>query len=92
MMAPTRHKSHQRGAPGSKTPALIPMYHNPEPCARPTKIWSAVAERSDDTAFATTGANRKRRGAALPAAVQKVEIAAPAALGLFVANTSAALP
>jgi hypothetical protein len=33
-------------------------------------VWSAVAERSGDTAFGETGCLRKRRGAPLPAAVQ----------------------
>jgi hypothetical protein len=35
-----------------------------------TKIWTAVAERSGDTAFRTVGCAQKRRGASLPAAVQ----------------------
>jgi hypothetical protein len=38
--------------------------------ARTTKIWIAVAERSGDTAFRTTGCFQKRRGASLPTAVQ----------------------
>ena len=37
--------------------------------ARMTKIWTAVAERSGDTAFRTVGCAQKRRGASLPAAV-----------------------
>ena len=39
-----------------------------------TRIWSAVAERSGDTAFRTSASLRKRRGAALPAAVQKLRL------------------
>jgi hypothetical protein len=39
--------------------------------ARTTKIWTAVAERSGDTAFCADAGFRKRRGAALPAAVQE---------------------
>jgi hypothetical protein len=35
-------------------------------------IWSAVAERSGDTAFRTSASLQKRRGATLPAAVQKL--------------------
>jgi hypothetical protein len=35
-----------------------------------TKIWSAVAERSGDTAFRAWSCFRKRRGASLPAALQ----------------------
>jgi len=35
-----------------------------------TKFWTAVAERSGDTAFRATGCVQKRRGASLPAAVQ----------------------
>jgi hypothetical protein len=38
--------------------------------ARTTKIWTAVAERSGDTAFRTVGCAQKRRGASLPAAIQ----------------------
>jgi hypothetical protein len=34
-------------------------------------FWTAVAERSGDTAFARAGASPKRRGASLPAAVQE---------------------
>jgi hypothetical protein len=34
------------------------------------RIWTAVAKRSDDTAFRTTRSFQKRRGASLPAAVQ----------------------
>jgi hypothetical protein len=34
-------------------------------------FWSAVAERSGDAAFEETRAFPKRRGASLPAAVQK---------------------
>jgi hypothetical protein len=54
--------------------------------ARTTKIWTAVAacrgeaqrrlERSGDTAFRTAGCFQKRRGASLPAAVQKIVVAA----------------
>jgi hypothetical protein len=44
--------------------------------ARTTKIWSAVAERSGDTAFRAAGCFQKRRGASLPAAVQKIVVAA----------------
>jgi len=40
--------------------------------ARMTKIWTAVAERSGDTAFRTAGCFQKRRGASLPAAVQNL--------------------
>jgi hypothetical protein len=35
-----------------------------------TKLWSAVAERSDDTAFRDRAWLPKRRGASLPAALQ----------------------
>ena len=38
--------------------------------ARMTKIWSAVAERSGDTAFRERASFPKRRGASLPAALQ----------------------
>src|SRR5450759_3150752 len=38
--------------------------------ARTTKIWSAVAERSGDTAFRERASFPKRRGASLPAALQ----------------------
>jgi hypothetical protein len=38
-------------------------------------VWSAVAERSGDTAFGETGCLRKRRGAPLPAAVQNSLVA-----------------
>jgi hypothetical protein len=54
--------------------------------ARTTKIWTAVAacrgeaqrrlERSGDTAFRMTKGFQKRRGASLPAAVQKIVVAA----------------
>jgi hypothetical protein len=37
-----------------------------------TKIWTAVAERSGDTAFRAAGCFQKRRGASLPAAVQNL--------------------
>jgi hypothetical protein len=37
-------------------------------------VWSAVAERSGDTAFGETGCLRKRRGAPLPAAVQDARL------------------
>jgi hypothetical protein len=40
--------------------------------ARTTKIWTAVAERSGDTAFRAAGCFQKRRGASLPAAVQNL--------------------
>ena len=39
-------------------------------CAPPTTIWSAVAERSGDTAFRDRAWFLKRRGASLPAALQ----------------------
>ena len=39
---------------------------------RTTKIWTAVAERSGDTAFRSAGCVQKRRGALLPAAVQNL--------------------
>jgi len=42
-----------------------------------------VAERSGDTAFRMVGCAQKRRGASLPAAVQKSVVAAQAALGSF---------
>jgi len=48
------------GCPGSllvPTPAAIMHFH-----ARTTEIWTAVAERSGDTAFHTTGCVQKRRG------------------------------
>ena len=35
-------------------------------------FWTAVAERSGDTAFCADSGCRKRRGAALPAALQKL--------------------
>jgi hypothetical protein len=38
--------------------------------ARTAKIWSAVAERSDDTALREWASFPKRRGASLPAALQ----------------------
>jgi hypothetical protein len=38
--------------------------------ARTAEIWTAVAERSGDTAFRAWPCFRKRRGASLPAAVQ----------------------
>jgi hypothetical protein len=40
--------------------------------ARTPKIWTAVAERSGDTAFRMTKGFQKRRGASLPAAVQNL--------------------
>jgi hypothetical protein len=40
--------------------------------ARTPKIWTAVAERSGDTAFRMTKGYQKRRGASLPAAVQNL--------------------
>jgi hypothetical protein len=43
-----------------------------QPRAFPPKIWTAVAERSGDTAFGRRPGVRKRRGASLPAAVQKL--------------------
>jgi hypothetical protein len=41
--------------------------------ARTTKIWTAVVERSGDTAFCAAGFP-KRRGASLPAAVQNLRL------------------
>jgi hypothetical protein len=43
------------------------------------KFWSAVAERSGDTAFQLRTELPKRRGASLPAAVQKDLVAVSAA-------------
>jgi hypothetical protein len=51
--------------------------------ARTTKIWTAVAERSGDTAFRTAGCFQKRRGASLPAAVQKIVVAAKGRAGFI---------
>jgi hypothetical protein len=45
-------------------------------------FWSAVAERSGDTAFQLRTELPKRRGASLPAAVQKDLVAALAAPGI----------
>jgi hypothetical protein len=49
--------------------------------ARTIKIWTAVAERSGDTAFRADGCFQKRRGASLPAAVQNLWLRPKAALG-----------
>ncbi len=43
---------------------------NPQLSGRTTEIWTAVAERSGDTAFRAWPWFQKRRGASLPAAVQ----------------------
>jgi hypothetical protein len=44
---------------------------------KPRGFWSAVAERSGDTAFRLRTEIPKRRGASLPAAVQKDLVEAP---------------
>jgi hypothetical protein len=70
-----------RGREGSRLRSLTRthLYYN-QLHARTTMIWTAVAERSGDTAFGTFVGFRKRRGAPLPAVVRKLVVAAQAAL------------
>ena len=48
---------------------IVAILRNPR---APRGFWSAVAKRSDDTAFGMPSGFPKRRGALLPAAFQKV--------------------
>ena len=62
-----RERSRPEGSPVVRTSfrTTIMQLH-----ARATKIWTAMAKRSDDTAFPPPVRIRKRRGASLPAAVE----------------------
>ena len=54
--------------------------------ARTAKIWTAVAERSDDTAFRDRAWFPKRRGASLPAALQSLWLRRQPHLGVIIAS------
>ena len=67
----TQRTAPQSNAQQDRRSAIRSCAANPQLSGRTTEIWTAVAERSGDTAFRAWPCFPKRRGASLPAAVQK---------------------
>src|ERR1035437_11038294 len=82
----------------SKPEQCIPNSTQRRKDTKAQEFWTALAERSGDSAFAgraafdrLTASRQKRRGASLPAAVQKV-LAAPLRLGALALKVFCVVP